>query len=83
MGLIDKIKDEEEKKELSKYDVLVNEHASLNRYLEYINSISFNSDEIIYLLKLIKRSDFKGEELNILYLCIDKLEKQLFNNQNK
>ena len=37
MALIDKIKEQEEKKELSKYDVLVNEHESLNRYLEYIN----------------------------------------------
>jgi len=83
MALIDKIKEEEEKKELSKYDDLLNQHDSLKSYLSYVNSISFNPEEIEYILRLIKRSEFKGDELSILYICIDKLEKQLFNKQNQ
>jgi len=44
---------------------------------------SFNSDEIKFLLLLIKSSDFKGEHIEIIYNIIVKLQNQFLIQNTK
>jgi|TARA_R110000822_G_C14939050_1_gene453495 hypothetical protein len=65
MGLIDKIK--------AKSKEATTQVASPNQQLE--DDILLNKEELGYLLTLIKKSKFKGKEIEIIYNLSWKLQK--------
>jgi len=63
MGLIDKIREKEATSKVASYDQTQEEDLLLNK------------EELKYLLNLIKKSQFKGNEVELIYNLSWKLQK--------